>query len=399
MTAQSPAPSPLIMDDDTVTGASPEYDAKTNSHVGDGPFPSYNARTIVGKGMNKFTALINDNIIAARYGVFATIALLTVYGIANTPLFFRYRTVAEIPGSYCIGRRRLYCRIIGVHRDANANYVTKGNENTSIQISVRHLSPIGMLLPTSWFESLMRISPSNTKISRGLVRGGGKIEDSNRDLLRLQIAGVLTPPLLRDSYDPEQFLERLAKNRTLVCCHLLGRRVVVSKERDEDLDQNKQHSSSDIRGDMNPVAFDDSMTDFSTDFNDYQVVLCRLTYRPHWQIFATDIAEALVKVGNVSVASNILNHSSSSYNTGTSYKMLAGTFKTKIIDTSQRIQDIRRDIKYLDRLEMLEFEAAQKSMGMWSVPEVRQIKKEIADEVDYQAKASFFRKIWRMIRE
>ena len=36
------------------------------------------ARTTIGRGMHEFTALINDNIIAARYGVFATIGMLTV---------------------------------------------------------------------------------------------------------------------------------------------------------------------------------------------------------------------------------------------------------------------------------------------------------------------------------
>lgn len=314
------------------------------------------------------------------------------YGISNTPLFFRYRTVAAIPRSYFVGRRRLYCRIIGIHRDANANFSAEGNENKAIQIWVRHLSPIGMLLPTAWFESLMRISPSNSKFSRGLVIGGGKAEESNSELLRLQIAGVQTPPLTDDSYDPERFLERLAKKRTLVSCQLLGRRVGVPKERDEEFDhRNKHPSSSNIHGDSSPGSSDDNM-------DDCQVALCRLTYRPYWQLFKTDVAETLVKVGNANVASNILNHSSSSYNSGTSDKVLAGTFKTKITDTSQRIQDIRRDIKYLDRLEILEFEAAQKSIGMWSIPAVRQIKEDIVDEVDFQAKANPLQKIWRRIR-
>ena len=39
---------------------------------------AYNTRSFVGEGMDRFTALINNNIIAARYGIFATIALLTV---------------------------------------------------------------------------------------------------------------------------------------------------------------------------------------------------------------------------------------------------------------------------------------------------------------------------------
>ena len=314
---------------------------------------------------------------------------MKVYGISRTPLLFRYRTVAEVPKSDFVGRRRLYCRIIGVHRETKANYSTKGDENEAIQVLVRHLSPFGALLPRTWFESLMRISPSNSTFSRGLVRGGNA-QESNRELLRLQIAGILSPPLHYDSHDPLDFLERLAKKRTLVSCQLLGRRIVVPQEREEDLDhQSRQHSSSDTN---------DDTTIFSADFDDYQVALCRLTYRPRWQLFPTDVAEDLLKEGKTNVASTILNHSSVSYNSGTGDNALAGAFKTIITDTSQRIQDIRRDVKYLDRLETLEFEAAQKSVGMWSVPEIRKIRKDIVDEVDFQAKASPLKKIWRVIR-
>jgi hypothetical protein len=78
MTAETPAPLLPVTDDSTVSRPSLEDGVCANSHEGDGLFPSYNARTIVGKGMDIFTATINDNIIAARYGVFATVALLTV---------------------------------------------------------------------------------------------------------------------------------------------------------------------------------------------------------------------------------------------------------------------------------------------------------------------------------
>lgn len=249
-----------------------------------------------------------------------------------------------------------------------------------------------MLLPTSWFESLMRLSPSNAMFSRDLVRGG-KAEESNKELLRLQVAGVLSPPLSRDSYDPDQFLQRLAEKRMLVSCQLLGRRVAVPEERDEEFDQ----SSSDIHGGLNSGISDD-LTNQSTDVDDCQVAICRLTYRPHWQLFTTDLAEELVKVGKAHAASNILNHSHSSQRSKSGDKVLADAFKTTITDTSQRIQDIRNDVKYLDRLEKFEFEAAQKSQGMWSVPEIRQIKKDIVEEADFQASASPLHKIWRMIR-
>lgn len=311
------------------------------------------------------------------------------YGISRTPLLFRYRNVAEVPRSDFVGRRRLYCRIIGVHRDAKAKQVWQRNENDVIHVLVRHLSPIGALLPTSWFESLMRISPSNNNFSGGLLAGGNP-QKGNKELLRLQIAGIVSPPLSGDQYDPKEFLERLAKKRTLVSCQLLGRRIVVPQGKKENLDyRNRNQLPSDENGDARKG---------SPDFDDCQVALCRLTYRPGWQLFPTDLAEMLVKEGNANVASTVLNHPDSATESKTSDDVLADDFVMKVTDCSQHIQDIRRDVKYLDRLETCEFEAAQKSVGMWSVPEVRQMKKEIVDEVDFQAKATPLQKLWRVIR-
>jgi hypothetical protein len=56
-------------------------------------------RGVMGETMHSFTELINDNMLAARYGVAASVMLLTAYGLSNTPLFFRFRTVSEVPGN------------------------------------------------------------------------------------------------------------------------------------------------------------------------------------------------------------------------------------------------------------------------------------------------------------
>lgn len=56
-------------------------------------------RGALGNGMDRFSQLVNNNLIAARYGVFSAVTLLTVYGLSQTPLFFRYRTVADVPGT------------------------------------------------------------------------------------------------------------------------------------------------------------------------------------------------------------------------------------------------------------------------------------------------------------
>ena len=84
MTAESPATSDKITNDSTVVRSPQQDDAQTNSQKGsdNDPFPTFDCRTSVGRGMEKFTTLINDNIIAARFGVFATISLLTVSAIS-----------------------------------------------------------------------------------------------------------------------------------------------------------------------------------------------------------------------------------------------------------------------------------------------------------------------------
>ena len=65
------------------------------------PIPQEDSlRQVIGKGMHTVSDIINDNIIAARYATVASIVLLSAYGISRTPLFFRYKTVSEIPGEY-----------------------------------------------------------------------------------------------------------------------------------------------------------------------------------------------------------------------------------------------------------------------------------------------------------
>ena len=126
----------------------------------------------------------------------------------------------------------------------------------------------------------------------------------------------------------------------------------------------------------------------ATQYSGPQVAICKLHYRPTYtQLFATDIADSLVKAGNANVTSSMLQRDEASSNNS-----------TKIVDSSQRINDLRKDVKYLDRLAKVEFEAAKKSAGMWSVPEVRQMKKEVVEEVDFQSKSNIFQKAWRYIR-
>lgn len=58
-------------------------------------------RQVVGRGMHSVSDAINENIVAARYATIASILLLSAYGVASTPLFYRFKTVKDIPCMSC----------------------------------------------------------------------------------------------------------------------------------------------------------------------------------------------------------------------------------------------------------------------------------------------------------
>lgn len=149
-----------------------------------------------------------------------------------------------------------------------------------------------------------------------------------------------------------------------------------------------------LKNDSNDRTHETTIRHISS-YNEQQEAICRLSYRPNLlQLFSTDIAETLIAAGNAGVSSSILNSNLDAD------EMTGGAqqFDMKIVDSSQRISDLRHDVKNLDRLAKTEFEAAKKSMGMWSVPEVRESKREVVEEVEFQSKASIFQKLWRQFR-
>ena len=70
----------------------------------------------------------------------------------------------------------------------------------------------------------------------------------------------------------------------------------------------------------------------------------------------------------------------------------------RFVDASEKLRDARSDVTYLERLTNAEFLAAQNSKGMWSEQEVRFHKREVVNEVEFQAKANLLQKLWRWIR-
>ena len=70
-------------DRDTAVSADADVDANADGNVD----ASLDIRQSAGEAMNRFSDLVNENIVAARYATMATVVLLGTYGICQTPLF------------------------------------------------------------------------------------------------------------------------------------------------------------------------------------------------------------------------------------------------------------------------------------------------------------------------
>lgn len=129
-----------------------------------------------------------------------------------------------------------------------------------------------------------------------------------------------------------------------------------------------------------------------------QVAICKLTHRPTLlQLFATDIAESLVRDGNATVSSSLIATATSS-DILDEESISSETKKEKIIDASLRLDDLRRDATYLEKLAKAEFDAVEKEAGIWAFPEVRETKRDIVEEIEFQKTANIFQKLWRRLR-
>mmetsp|Transcript_18879 Transcript_18879/g.40836 ORF Transcript_18879/g.40836 Transcript_18879/m.40836 type:complete len:398 (-) Transcript_18879:390-1583(-) len=338
----------------------------------------FDIRQAVGQVTHRFSDLINENIIVARYATMATVLLLGTYGVSKTPFFFRYKSVSDIPAEYFTKRRALHGRIVHVlenNADSTAAASLAASKNTGIQNTsnvaekpviclVRHLSPVGRLLSKSAFDFSLSNSPS--------VRLGGRIEDS-RDLLKIEIAGIKAPPFYRSAAGMEQpgeWLNRLAANRTPVACTLMARRV-------DNATSGVTNVATAKRG-----AKGDTFEIGESHVNERAI--CQVRYRPTmFSLFRQDLASTLVASGRASLLSGIHVDESS----------------TSVIDGSTDLKNLQDDAKYLERLGADEFEAVKQNRGMWNDPIVRNERPDLVEEAEFEQTASAGKKLWRWIRE
>lgn len=326
----------------------------------------------VGSGMVTISDLVNNNLVAFRYGTVATVTLLTAYGLANTPLFFRYKRVADIPARLFSGRKRLRVRLIKVEENDQAGQ--------AITCYVRHLSPAGSVLSRDLYELAAKMAPS-------AQAEGGISNDASRDMMKIEIACLSAPPFYTSrGYQRGDWLRRLAEEKTTVKLQMMGRRVAETptNEKSTRKDQTKRDVTA-VLPEMHST-LDKDFTESKRGEGEEQIAVCQVSYRPSlFQFFSTDLAESLVRYGHACVESEVYMHNEHSS-------------ETRVIDASSRLEDLRKDVKYLDRLESNEYKAAEGSYGMWSDSMIREKRRDIVDEIEFRANANIFQRLWRWVR-
>jgi len=370
-------------------------------------------RQTVGKTMHVVSDLVNENLIAARYAALASIGLLAAYGISQTPLFFRYRTVSEIPSRLFTARKTITGRLM-VCRDKDNNATAAAaqkNNPTAVTCFVRHLSPMERLLSKSWLNWLLKIHPAAT-----LRRE--RPEESPHELLRVQVAGIVYPSLPEketmsssnsgnsllqqisiptdfggnsslaknqsNQYAGQEWLRQLAEDRVVVKCKLLGREVLKRPALEDSAGGSGGRSKRAIPG-FEERATNNTISTTQTENEEDQVAVAFVQYYPkRHPLLGADLGEHMVQSGRAVPSQD-----------GGLY---AHTATEQVVDTTKNVQTLRKDAAYMERLERAEYQACNGSYGVWMDPAYRATRTDVVEEVEFQQHAPFYRKAWRWLR-
>jgi hypothetical protein len=340
-------------------------------------------RASFGNAITNVSELINDNLIVARFTLFATIGVVSAYGIAHTPLFFRFRTVADIPSKLFVNRKSIHCRIVRVQD------TSKSDE--PIILWMRHLSPMERILSKSAFELLMKFHPSRSFADNQLPY------ENPKELLKIQLSGVIAPPLSSEPYsiinssaNTTEWLRQWAVEQNTVKCRLLARKVTIS-----DLIDNKTHNGHqnlqisnkrpipEIKDNQSSTTTTSSLT--ITQTLD-QTAVATISYRSKsFHMFPySDLGEFLVRYGRAIVGVNGL--------------MYFPRPHERVTDVSDSVRYLRKDVAYMDSLGRAELEACRGQYGIWAITAFRSSRKDIVGEVEFQEQATGLQKVWRWLR-
>lgn len=269
---------------------------------------------------------------------------------------------------------------------------------------VRHLSPMGSLLSKSWFDFLLKSNPTSSFSS---------YDQNDNDLLKVEIAGIQAPPSYYN--DTGEWFEKFARERTIVSCKLLARRVVLASGNPDTATNSTDVFQRTKKRKLKPSDFNPNNNshkytlehhskneDHDNEYDDDDIVdqtaICKLYYRPSRNdsnnstissivsslLFPKDVAETVVMSGHASTHGSDDNDDSASDDDfdGLYPSYTTSTFESKIEDSTSDVRKLRDDVEYVEKLHNAELSAAETMRGMWRNPTVRKNKKGIIDEIE-----------------
>jgi len=357
-------------------------------------------RKSLGRALSTFSDTVNSNLIIIRYGTLGSIVLLGAYGIANTPLFYRYKTLWHIPESMW-RRRWLHGRIVGILQRKSSSQVmynqgrhlsslsstslkndvinstelskteelkqsqqnthNTGTEKTEpVVILFRHSSPMERLLTQNAMDKLLSLTG---KSSRRMLYSTANY---HHNLLSIELVGISYPPSsppLRLS--SEGLLQKLADDKTRVSIQLLAHnasiRSVHSHER--------------------------------TPEGDEGTALCHVTYRkPNQWLRTTNLSLELVTSGQAVISSSLVPEFDKTNNT----KKIDKNQRT-LINFNPTPKQLHQDTAFMSQLEEAEYSAWKSRTGIWSLDRMRDLKPEYEEEDKYVS-SLWSTRIWNVLK-
>ena len=389
----------------------------------------------IGKQLSSITDIINDNLIVVRYTTISTVLLLGGYGVANTPLFYRYKHVFDIPSNMFMKRRWIHGRIVGVaKRSSNSSLEgqsiasTSGRKQSSgvasllsptlhsrstesdnnnydgdineqhqhpIVVLFRHSSPMERLLTQSAMDRVLSFTSGKASPSRSLLY---RSPNPYRNLLSVELAGIVDPPStsmsgFASSDDQFTLIDTLIQQKTKVSLQLLAQRTTSSNH------ENNKHDDKHFHNMTN----DDIIQN---------TAICHLHYKQPKQWFATtNAALEMVQKGQAWInasgmvvpLSNIdADVKDNTKEDPSNRRRGESSDSSIIIGYNPTVKQLQSDTKFISQLEEAEYTAWKSKLGMWSSNQVRELKKEYIEEENLKKSSwsiiSLIKRGWDFVR-
>jgi hypothetical protein len=359
-----------------------------------------NATTLRGKMGETLSAIsdvVNENLIVVRYATFSSVLLLGAYGVANTPLFYRYKHVMDIPQKMFTKRKWIHGRIVGIAGNESLGASSGAREKSIIREPTSGISPL--LYPPSNLRAARtdengRSSSSDkyssntpnsqiqythnpivvlfrhaSPMERFLIRVTGRSpfralfssSTHNRNLLHIELAAVSSPPSHPSSNLPASFykpptpfplLDQLIQQNTRVSLQLVAQRVSTNLK-------------------LAQASVDSYKKDSAVSENVKRTAICHLQYQQPNQWFASKNASLeLVRLGQawINCVGVVPPLSSVDDRNGS------------ILNFNPSVKQLQDDAKFISELEKAEYSSWKSKVGMWSSDHNRPLRKEYTEE-------------------